>query len=112
MAQLDAQNGSLDPLHAVVVTFELVIILAPLAPVAQHADGTSIVCIVRRYCATFSVGTQVLTGIKAKAAQITDATYAAAFISGAVGLRRVLDHDEAVVPGNLQDGIHIGWLTV
>ena len=39
MPQLDAQDGALDAVHAVVEALQHVVVALLLAPVAQHADG-------------------------------------------------------------------------
>src|ERR1700722_4593457 len=72
ITQLDAQNRSLQTLHAVVVSAQQVMIFAILSPVAQHANLLRVIRIAGSDRPTLAVGAQIFGGIKTEAAQIAD----------------------------------------
>src|ERR1035441_7726197 len=66
MLQLHRQDASLDRVQAAVIAFDLVIVLAILAMVAEHADFLRQLGIVGGYRAGFSAGPEVLARIEAE----------------------------------------------
>src|ERR1700740_1880390 len=94
MARLHPQDRALESLHAVIKSLEQVMIFAILSPIAQHADGSRILGIAGRDCATFAVGSQIFAGIKTEAGHIANAAHRTAFVFRSVSLRGVFDHDQ------------------
>src|SRR5450631_1013583 len=92
IAQLHAQDRALKPFHPIVVSAQHVMILAVLSPIAQHADGACMLGVVGGHGATLAVGSQILTGIKAEACHIADASDWTSFIFSSVRLRGVFNN--------------------
>ena len=72
MPQLHPKHGALNTFKPVVVALENMLVFPLRAPVAKHAYPARIVIIVRRHHAAFSVGAQVLPGIKAEAPHVAE----------------------------------------
>src|SRR2546429_872394 len=112
MAELDAQDGALQSLHAIVVTFYEVMIFALLSPVAQHPYVARVFGVIRHHHSSLTISAQILTGINTETAQVTDAAHSSPLVFCAMSLSRVLDDNQIMTPGNFQNGIHIGRLAV
>src|SRR6516165_10904120 len=91
VAQLDAQDGALDPLHPIVVSFQRVMILALRPPIAKQTDSAGQLRIVGSYDSTLSTGSEILSRIKAKGRQVAERACPPSFIFGSVGLSGVFD---------------------
>ena len=63
-------------------------------------------------CAAVSQRAQVFARIEAEAGCISECADSASLIGGAMGLRAVLDHLEAVLMDDLHDRIHVAGLPV
>ncbi len=62
--------------------------------------------------AALAARAEVLARIEAEAAEVAEAAAAAALVLGAVGLRGVLDDDQAALPRDGEDRVHVGRLAV
>src|SRR5579864_2891454 len=116
--QFDSQDPRLNRVETSVVSFHVVIILLGLAVVAQHPDLARKLLVVRGDGSGFSTRPQILSWIKAERRRLA---HRPGLFPTAVFLRVVfrpmrlacvLNDDEIKVPGKLQDGIHVGRLTV
>src|SRR5438067_1649185 len=112
VAQLDAENRALQPLHPVVVAPQHVVVLLRLTPVAQHADRLGVAGVARRDEAAFAAGAKVLARIEAETREVADAADAAAAVLRAVRLARVFDDDQIALARDGENRIHIGGLSV
>jgi hypothetical protein len=110
--QLHAQDRALHALHAVIETAQVVIIAARFAPASQEPDGLGVIRIRRYDCAGFAISPEVLAGIKTEAREIRQRPRALSFIFGSVSLRRVLNHGDATDACSIQNGSHVGRLSV
>ena len=112
MRQLGAQDRRLQRIQPRAPAQLHVLVLADPAVVAQPADARQQRGIAPGDHAAVAVAAQVLAGIEAEARQIAQAAAAPAVMLGRVRLRRVLDHPQAVPPGDGQDRVHVGRLAV
>ncbi len=62
MAELDAQDGPLEALHAIVEALQFVVVFLRGAPVAEHAEGTVIVRAICRDQPSFAARPRFLPG--------------------------------------------------
>jgi hypothetical protein len=112
VTQFHAQHRALQAFHAVIETFEHVVILAPLSLIAEYPHDLGMVCVIGDDHTALAIRSQVLAGIEAEAGEVTHGARAAAFIFGAVRLSCIFDYHEAVPSRDLEDGIHVGRLTI
>ena len=112
MLQLDAQDGGLHLVHAVVPAGFRPAARGGRSPTAQAAGGARLLGIVGDDDAALSRGAQVLGGVEAEAPRVADAAGAPPLVACAMRLRRVLHDGEPVAARQLQDWIHGGRLPV
>src|SRR5438445_1371829 len=103
--QLDAQDGALEPLHAVVVADTVMEVAPRLAVVAQRPRQVSDVVAVRGERAALAVGAEVLGGVEAEGGRLAEAAHAPPAVARAVGLAGLLDDGDAVARGDRPDGM-------
>ena len=108
--ELDAKDRALDAVHAAVPAHHRVVVFAGLAVVPEHADLRGQFRVIGGDRAGLAEGAEVLAGIEAEAAGHTEGAGFAALVEGAVRLAGILDHRQAVPPGDLQDRVHVGRL--
>jgi hypothetical protein len=99
MAQLDGKDGALDRIHAKIETFGDVQVFPLLTPVAQRAHTLGEVGAIRDDGAALAAGAEILSRVEAETTEIAERAGAPATALGAVGLRRILDHGDAVTLG-------------
>ena len=112
MPQLHAENRALKSFHPVVISAQHMVILAILSPIAQRADGLSILNIVSSHSAAFAICTQIFGRIKTKTRNVSDAAGGAALVFRTMRLCCIFDHDQSMTPRDFHDRIHVGRLTV
>src|ERR1700680_3552445 len=88
------------------------VVLGLLPPVPKQRNTSREFGLIGNDRPTFAKRTQILAGIKAEAAEISDRSRAAALVFCAMRLRSVLDDDEVVAAGNLHNGIHVSHQTM
>ena len=76
---------------------DLVLVLHPAAVVAQEPDGLRDRVVVREHGARVAVGAEVLARVEARPGRDADRPGRATVLARALRLRRVLDHDDALV---------------
>src|SRR5581483_6190405 len=84
VAQLHAENGALNCVHAVVEPLHNVLIFAGFSPVAEQARLGGVLRVGGHQRSPFAVRTQVFAGIEAEAADITDTSHTPAVVLGAM----------------------------
>ena len=110
--QLDAEHRSLDRIETAVVAFEVVKIFLRLPVIPDHAHLLRHLFVLRHDGPGFAEGSEVLAGIEAETASRAQRAGLPVFIGGAVGLAGVFDDDKLVLPGDLEDRVHVGRLAV
>src|SRR5438093_111597 len=88
--QLDAQDGALEPLHAVVVTDTVMEVAARLAVVAQRPRQLSDLVAVRGERAALAVGAAALGGVEAEGGRLAEAADAPTLVARSVRLAGIL----------------------
>ncbi len=73
MPELDAQDRTLNGIHAVVEAFQQMVIALFLTPVAQHAHRLGLIVAVGDDDAPLAAGAEIFAGIEAEAAGCADA---------------------------------------
>src|SRR2546421_1743999 len=112
-AQLCMENTRLQRVESAVVSFHLVIILAQLAMVPEHADFSSNVFVIRGNSTCFATGSEVLAWVKTESGGSSHRTdfLPTPFFPGkifrAVCLAGVFNDREVESCGNFQDGVHV-----
>jgi len=110
--KFDAEDGGLYFVHPAVDSDEVVTVLAGAPVVSEHAKLFGDVVVVRDDGAGIAVCAEVLGGIKAEAANMTQRADLLALVFCAVGLRGILDNIKIVLLGQVEDCAHIGWMAV
>src|SRR6185503_6036241 len=105
---LNAEHRALNTFEPVVKAFEIVVISALSAPVAQYAQLACIVSVAGGHRATLAIRAQVLAWVKAEAAHVANAADAPPLVLGAMRLRGILDQYQVVPPRDRQNRVHIG----
>src|SRR4051812_40805506 len=83
--QFHAQDRTLNPLHAIVVALERVMVAILHAPVTEQANLACVFRIVRRDQSAFACRAKVLSRIKAKRRHVADGTGPPTLVFGSVG---------------------------
>jgi hypothetical protein len=109
--QLNAKNRTLDSIHPRIPTDHFMNVFFALTVIAECLDFGPELIIVGDHGAGFSVCAQVFSRVETKATEISDGTGLASFVLGAVCLRSVLDHKQAIFAGDVEDWIHVGHLS-
>src|SRR5438270_8646875 len=113
MAELYMENSGLNGIESSVVAFDFVVVLARLPMVAQHANSGCDVLIMRCDRACLAAGPKILARIKAESSCFADGSRllpALVFlrkVPRAMGLARILDHQQIVFVGQCEQWIHI-----
>ena len=97
MFEFDLQNGCLQRIEPAIDSQGLMMVPNPGAVFGDHATRLSQRRIVGQEGSRISIGTQVLGGIKAEAADVTQCSYKTIMISGANRLSRVFDNLQIVL---------------
>src|SRR3954465_3262931 len=111
MPQLDAKDGTLHSVHAVVESLQRVFVAALLTPAPQqpHRPGEPRVA---RYGRTaFAVGPEVLARIKAEPGGLADRSAGSPLVAGAMRLRRVFDDPQPMPHRDRDNRIHVCRVT-
>src|ERR1051326_5731346 len=87
-------------------------ILAILAPIAQHANRSRIFGIAGGYGTAFAIGSQVLPRIKAKAGHVADAAGAPSLVLRPMSLCGIFNDQQIVPARNFHNGVHVSSLTI
>src|SRR5712664_2820226 len=109
MRELGPQDPGLDRIQPAVVSLDFVIILSHLSVVAQHANLFCERSITRRNRSRLSTSAQVFSRIKAESGCMTNRASLSPpilllrKIFSPVSLAGVFDHDQAVLPRELED---------
>src|SRR5258705_10940569 len=85
-AQLDAQNGALQSIHAVIETFEHVVVLALLPPIAKHPHQLRAMGVARDQHAALAARAEILPRVEAEATEVAERPHALPAVFGSVGL--------------------------
>ena len=83
-----------------------------LATVAHSPHLLSDLDVVRGQHACVAAAPQILGRVKAEGSSVAQRTCSSPFVGCAVGLASIFDHDQAMLVGQVQDGIHLGRQTV
>src|SRR5215472_17503724 len=83
-----------------------------LSPIAKHTNPSSVVGVTGGDCSALAVSTQVLRGIKTKAGDVPKASHWTPLVSGAMGLRRIFDHNQIIAFRHFQNRVHVRRLAV
>jgi hypothetical protein len=100
----------LDAVHAGIPADHGMVVFSALAVVAQDAETLGEIRVAGDHRTGLTEGAEVFAGVKAKAGGMAEGSDALALVFGAMGLTGILDDGELVIPGETQDGIHIGGL--
>jgi len=87
-----------------------VVVLLRLAVVAVDPDFLCEIIVVGHDGPGLPVGPQVLARVEAEAARDAHGACLPPLVEGPVGLAGILDDAQVVLPGDLQDGVHVGGL--
>ncbi|MNX91376.1 hypothetical protein D3C86_1234510 [compost metagenome] len=112
VGQLHAQDGGLDLVQPRVRARQAADVAILPAVFAQPPDLLGDLGRGRRDAAAVADGAQVLGRVEAEGGRIAEGADLAPVKLRAVGLRAVLDHLEAVTPGELHDPGHVGRVAV
>jgi hypothetical protein len=111
IGQLSREHGGLKGVQASRVAEQLVVVLAPLAVLAEgtHSLGDSLVA--RHETTRVAEGTQVLGRVEAEGRGIAGAAGPVAVADGAVRLTGILDDEESFGSSQLSDSSYVGELS-
>ncbi len=118
VTKFDLQDSGLNRIEPPVVTFHLMVILARLAVIAEHAYFLGQRFVVSRNRSGLSTGAQVLPRIEAKSCRMAHRTcfspaiFLLREVLCAVCLAGILDNDQFVAVSKLENRIHVRSLTV
>ena len=112
MAELDAQDGGLEGVEPGVEADFLVVVLGFHAVDAQAFQDMGQGLVGGGHHAAVAEAAQVLRRVEAEGRGVAQGAGGAALVAGAYGLGRVFEDDQAAVPGQCQDGVHVGGLAV
>src|SRR5882724_9920445 len=110
VSKFDAENGSLDAIHPAVPTHHAMVVLANLPVISKDAQLFLQSWVVGHNRARFTKRAKVLARVKAKTSGITKCAGTSPPVFASVGLGRVLDDEEIMVPRELKNWIHVGRL--
>ncbi len=103
----DAQEGALQRVHAEIAADVVMVVFRLAAVHTQHACVFSQVVVIRHQHAAVSEAAEVLAREEAVGAEVAHRAAVTAFIPRADRLRCVLDHLEALLLRQREDGVHV-----
>src|SRR5512139_453993 len=116
--ELHEQHRSLEGVQTEITSHELMLIPGVLTMHAEHSELSSERLVARSHRAAVAEASQVLGGVEREATEVTHGSGSTHFptrqrwVIGPDGLRSVLDDEQSVSPGDSQDRIHVGTLSV
>ena len=106
-AELDAEDGALESVHAVVIADEFVLVTRRLSMRAGRASELRDLVVVGGKSAGFSIRAEILCGIEAKSRGVAEASDATSAIARPMRLGRIFEDSQAVTHGDFIYGVHV-----
>src|SRR5690348_8179309 len=111
MLELDCKTRPLNRIHAAIPTDNCVMVFPCLTVIPQYPNLVGEFEIIRHNGASLAQRAEVFSRIKTKTSDFADRTSSSPFVFSPVGLSRVFDNRNAMLPAELHNRIHIGRLT-
>ena len=112
MAQFDTEDRRLQAVQSAVDSLEFMVVLSYPSMIREHSGRTGPFRVVGDQCTCITIRAEVLSWVEAVAGDVCERRNRKALVLRAMGLRRIPDDLEPVLPCDRQDRIHIGRLAV
>ena len=112
IAELDAKDGGLDGIESRVEADLVVMVLGLHAMDPQPSQGSAQEWVIGRHHPTIAEAAQVLGGVEAERGGLAEPAGPASLVGRTDRLGGILQHEQAVMPRDLVDRVHVGGLTV
>src|SRR6202023_593430 len=94
------------------VASEHMLVFFPLPVISQHLKALRDSMVAGHDCTTVTVGAQILSRIKTERGSVSQRTGPLAFVASAMSLTSVFNNNQPVSLSQLQNRIHISWMTI
>ena len=111
VGEFDIEDGGLDAIHAAVPADHGVVVFFDLAVIAEDAHFFVEVGVIGEDRPGLAKGPEIFAWVEAEATGIGEEAGFCSVVLGAVGLAGVFDDEDAVLAGDLENGLEIGGVS-